>query len=202
MKTVKKVWGGISTLLVIVAAMLAIALVGVRLLGWQVYSVLSGSMEPTFQTGSLVYVRPAQAEEIKEGDIITFTLDGEVIATHRVVAVVNDGGQIAFRTKGDANRVEDSRLVTADQLVGKALFSIPGMGKLVEQIHTERGRIVAIGVGVALVLLVSLPDMLFPDKKPEAAAAEAQQEDAVPEAPQAAEAESSINQEQPKEADP
>lgn len=50
----KKVWSVTTTVLVLFVVLLAIALVGVRLLGFQVYAVTSGSMEPTYPTGSLL----------------------------------------------------------------------------------------------------------------------------------------------------
>lgn len=161
----KKALNIISTILVSLVVILAIALAGVRLFGLQTYVVLSGSMEPTFKTGSVVYVKHADASEIESGDIITFSIDGDMVATHRVVEVVREGSTTSFRTKGDANNMVDGRLVTEDRLVGKALVSIPGLGYLVEFIHTDIGRFVAICVGVILVLLVVLPGYLSPDEK-------------------------------------
>ena len=49
----KKLWNFITTLLVAAAVVLAVALAGVRLAGIQVYTVLSGSMEPTYPPGQL-----------------------------------------------------------------------------------------------------------------------------------------------------
>ena len=167
MKMVKTVWSAISTVLVVAVVLLAGALIGARVFGIQVYAVLSGSMEPTIQTGALVYVKPAQAEEIQTGDVITFSVGDGVIATHRVVDVTQSGGRPAFRTKGDANRVEDSRTITADELVGKVILSIPRMGTFMEYIQSKQGRMVAIAAGVLLVVFVALPDLLFPaEKKP------------------------------------
>ena len=45
----------ISTFAVALVVLLALALVGVRLLGFQVYTILSGSMEPTYHVGSIIY---------------------------------------------------------------------------------------------------------------------------------------------------
>ena len=46
-KTVKKIWDGITTVLVALVVVLAVLLVGVRVVGMQVFTVLSGSMEPS-----------------------------------------------------------------------------------------------------------------------------------------------------------
>ena len=56
-KTVKKIWNIVTSVIVALVILLAIALVGVRLVGLQVFAVLSGSMEPTYHTGSLIYVK-------------------------------------------------------------------------------------------------------------------------------------------------
>ncbi|MGI6097714.1 MAG: hypothetical protein ACOYBM_06300, partial [Dethiobacteria bacterium] len=46
------------------------------LAGYHMYIVLSGSMSPAFDTGSLAFVRPVQAEEVAAGDIITYKSSG------------------------------------------------------------------------------------------------------------------------------
>ena len=71
----KKLWNGFTTLLVVLVLLLAIALVGVRLVGLQVFMVLSGSMEPTYHVGSLIYVKEVDPAEVKIGDPITFVLN-------------------------------------------------------------------------------------------------------------------------------
>jgi len=43
-----------------------------KVAGHHMYMVLSGSMAPAFDTGSLTFVKPVKPEQIKEGDIITF----------------------------------------------------------------------------------------------------------------------------------
>ena len=53
-RSVKKTWNIISTVLVALVVLLALLLVGARIFGLQVFTVLSGSMEPTYHTGSLI----------------------------------------------------------------------------------------------------------------------------------------------------
>lgn len=86
----KKIWNVVSTVLVAAVVLLAVLLVGVRLFGLQVYTVLSGSMEPAYSVGSLIYVKKTAAEDIEAGDVITFLVSEDTIATHRVTAVVPD----------------------------------------------------------------------------------------------------------------
>lgn len=55
MKVLKKIGEIASIIIIAILALLAIALAGVRLFGLEPYCVLSGSMEPTYHTGSLIY---------------------------------------------------------------------------------------------------------------------------------------------------
>ena len=103
-KTLKKIWNFVSTVLVAVVVLLALLLAGARIFGLQVFTVLSGSMEPTYHTGSLIYVKKVDPFTIQPGQPITFMLDEKTVATHRVVGVVpdeEDATVIRFRTKGD-----------------------------------------------------------------------------------------------------
>ena len=129
--TFKKIWNRFTTVLVAAVAVLAVLLAGARLVGLQVFSVLSGSMEPTYHVGSLIYVNKVDPFELESGDVITFMLDENTVATHRIVGVVpdeNDASVIRFRTKGDANRAEDGTLVHYKNVIGTPIFSIPKLG--------------------------------------------------------------------------
>lgn len=85
----RKLWGFISTMLVIIMVLLAILLVGVRLVGLTPYAVLSGSMEPTYHVGSLIYVQETDPADITVGTPITFVVNEDLlVATHRVVDII------------------------------------------------------------------------------------------------------------------
>lgn len=88
MRAIKKIWNFFSTLFVIGMILLAIALVGVRVVGLTPFAVLSGSMEPTYHVGSLIYVKDADPADIEVGDPITFVVNEDLlVATHRVVGI-------------------------------------------------------------------------------------------------------------------
>ena len=74
----KKIWNIASTILVVIVVIFAVLLAGVRLIGLHPYTVLSGSMEPTYRTGSLIYVKEAKPEEIEVGQAITFVLNEDL----------------------------------------------------------------------------------------------------------------------------
>lgn len=168
-KSLKKVWNVVSSILVALVVILALLLVGARVAGLQVFTVLSGSMEPTYHTGSLIYVKKVDPYAIQEGQPITFMLDENTVATHRVVGIVPDEEDptvIRFRTKGDANEAEDARLVHYKNVIGTPVFSIPYLGYATNYIQHPPGMYVAISAGAILLLLMFLPDM-FPDDQDE-----------------------------------
>ena len=165
--SVKKVWNVVSSILVALVVILALLLVGARLVGLRVFTVLSGSMEPAYHTGSLIYVKKVDPFTIQPGQPITFLLDEDTVATHRVVGVVpdeEDPGVIRFRTKGDANEAEDGALVHYKNVIGTPVFSIPYLGYLADYIQHPPGMYVAISAGAILLLLVFLPDIFAEDK--------------------------------------
>lgn len=166
--TAKKIWNVVTTLLVAAVVLLAIALVGVRLFGLQVYTVLSGSMEPAYPVGALLYDKKVDPAELRPGDVITFMLDEDTIVTHRIVEVVpdeEDPSVIRFRTKGDANAAEDGSLVHYKNVLGTPVFAIPKLGYFASFVQQPPGLYVAIAFGAVLVLLAFLPDLLGDDKK-------------------------------------
>ena len=83
-KRVQKVWNAATTVLVILVVVLALLLVGVRLVGLRPMCVLSGSMEPTYHVGSLIYVKPCAPEDVQVGDPNTFVVNEDLdVVTHR-----------------------------------------------------------------------------------------------------------------------
>ncbi len=162
-QTFKKIWNVIGTVLVAIVLLLAVALVGVRLVGLKTYAVVSGSMEPTYPTGSLLYVKKANAQELKVGEAITFMLDENSVATHRIIEIIPDRADssvLRFRTKGDANNTPDSTPVHCKNVIGKPVFSVPYLGYFAHFVQNPPGSYAAIGFAVILAALVFLPDLL------------------------------------------
>lgn len=169
-KTLKKILNVISTILVAIVVVLALLLVGARFIGLNVYTVLSGSMEPTYHVGSLIYVKDIDTDELKAGDVITYMLDEDTIVTHRIADVIpdeTDPSIIRFQTKGDANDSVDGSLVHYKNVIGTPVFSIPKLGYLANYIQKPPGRYIAISAGAIILLLVFLPDLFSDDDKSE-----------------------------------
>ena len=158
----KKLWGITSTVLVALIVLCAIFLMGSRLLGYRVFTVISGSMEPKYSVGDLIYVKQVDPDGIKKGDIITFILNEQLtVATHRVEAV--DAENRYFYTKGDANETIDASPVHFNNVIGVPQFSIPLLGYVSNFIQNPPGTYITIGVGLVLIIAVFVPDIIKKD---------------------------------------
>lgn len=112
------------------SALLA-AVVVPRLTGATPYTILTGSMSPTYPPGTLVVVEPVDVSDISVGDVITYQLrSGEPeVATHRVVSTgFNMTGERVFVTQGDANDDSDDAPVIPAQIRGRVWYSAPYLG--------------------------------------------------------------------------
>ena len=168
MQKMKKIWDIITTVLVGIVVLLAVLLVGARVIGLQVFTVLSGSMEPAYHTGSLIYVKEVDTFDLEAGDVITFMLNEDTVATHRIVEVVpdeTDSSVIRFRTKGDANNVEDGSLVHYKNVIGTPVFTIPYLGYVASYIQKPPGMYVAIAAGAFIFMLSFIPDLFAKDEE-------------------------------------
>ena len=120
--------------------------------------VVSGSMEPSYMKGSLLYVKES-AGGIQTGDVITFYRNGELV-THRVVEINTD--EKTYITKGDANQVNDVQPVAWSDVVGVPVFDIPVLGYPASFLGTAQGKLVFI---VLLIIFTGIT--VLTDKKME-----------------------------------
>lgn len=167
-KSIKRIWNIITSVLVAAVVVFALLLVGARIIGMQVFTVLSGSMEPAYHVGSLIYVKEVDPATLQSGDVITFMISEETVVTHRITQVVpdeEDPSVLRFRTKGDANNAEDGSLVHYKNVIGTPVFTIPYLGYISNYIQNPPGTYVAVSGGAILLLLVFLPDLFGDSKK-------------------------------------
>ena len=142
-----------TTVLLIGVSLLALFTVVIPfVLGAQSYTVLTGSMRPGFEPGTLIAVRATDPEEIRIGDVITYQLEPgrPEVVTHRVVGVnVRAGSESTFTTRGDANNVNDSLPVLPVQVRGVVVFAVPVLGhvNLFFQGAEKSLLVFAVGIG-------------------------------------------------------
>ncbi len=149
----KRVWNGLLSALLCLLVPAAVLLLTAQATGLQIFTVLSGSMEPCYHVGSLIFVRQTDRDRLSPGQSVTFTAEGGIPVTHRVVEVLTgDDGQVRYRTKGDANQVPDAKPVAAHQVIGVPSFTVPYLGYALSWMQSIHGRRTLVGIGVILVL--------------------------------------------------
>ncbi|MBS4208688.1 signal peptidase I SipW [Bacillus sp. FJAT-50079] len=111
------------------------------LFGYQFKTVLSGSMEPEMQTGSVILIEQAEnTAEFNKGDVITFKTKENLLITHRIIEVQNKGQ--SYITQGDNNNGPDVEPVLAQNIVGKySGFTIPYAGYALHYLNTGQGAV-------------------------------------------------------------
>lgn len=149
----------LGTLLLVLLILGCLPLTVPKAFGYNLYSVVSGSMEPAIPVGSLVYVKYQKPETIEKEDVIAFygAKESSSIITHRVVVNKKLAGE--FITKGDANASNDMNPVDYQHYLGKVTLSIPVLGGIVQALTTGSGKITLfclIGFIILLEILGSL----------------------------------------------
>lgn len=119
--------------------------------------VLTDSMAPDIKSGDLIFCKTVEAEDVKEGDVISFfdpAGNGTSIVTHKVVAViVGDDGKLSFKTWGINNNTEDKLPVPGDKVVGKYNgVRIAGAGSFALFMQSTPGFIVCVIVPIVLIV--------------------------------------------------
>lgn len=115
--------------------------------GWSPIVVTSGSMSPTIRPGDVVVVAPPSADP--RGVVVFEDVNGDLV-THRVDAVLDDG---RLRTKGDANAVPDSELLTRGRVFGEGRLLVPLTG--LPTVWLRQGRPLQAVAVVAFVLVAA-----------------------------------------------
>ena len=148
----------LGTFALILVILLCLPFTIPRLMGGQIYSVISGSMEPAIPVGSLVYVEGIEPEDVMVDDVIAFYggRDANAIITHRVIENRVIMGE--FITKGDANQTNDMNPVDYDNFIGIVKWSVPKVGAVAQIMTGREGKIAAssmIGLAVVLHMIAS-----------------------------------------------
>lgn len=107
------------------------------LFGVRFYDVLTGSMEPTYHVGDLIFVKVTDSADINVGDPVTFNpgATSDAYLTHRVTEKIEDyqgTGITCFKTKGDANESEDPFVIDESRMIGIVKLKIPFLGYVVQ----------------------------------------------------------------------
>jgi len=118
-----------------------------------IFNVISESMEPEINVNDLIVIQKCEETKIKKRDIITYKKQDGSIVTHRIEKIVKGEGQTLYITKGDNNPVEDVEEIKYEQIKGKYLFKISGVGKLAQKIQENNGLISIILIILIFIIL-------------------------------------------------
>ncbi|MDO8486273.1 MAG: signal peptidase I [Candidatus Staskawiczbacteria bacterium] len=154
-KIYKIVSGIFLVIMIVIAAIVVISAFPVKG-NIQIKVVLSGSMEPSIKTGSVILIKPVASYNI--GDVITFDSNfrepngARIPVTHRVVEVKKENSVISYLTKGDANEDPDNSTISYKSVIGKVLFSVPYLGYVVETAKKPYGFLALIMIPALIII--------------------------------------------------
>lgn len=158
----------LGKILVVLSVLIICGAIAMALLHIKPAVVISGSMEPTIHTGSLVLI-DTKDKDVKKGDIVAFRKAG-VFVTHRIVETRAEG----YITKGDANSSDDPGMIGKENLEGTTILAVPYAGRVLKAVNLawlrditayefgSKGRINAFRVGGNQVSVIE--DFLPPEK--------------------------------------
>ena len=153
-----KALSAVATVLLLAVMAVALPFSVPKLFGYQIYNVLTQSMEPAMPVGSAIYVKRCDPQALRQGEIITYRLSEAtgLVETHRVVE--NDTQAKQLITKGDANALPDVDPVSYERVVGKVVVCIPVLGTVSEMLHSGPGVTACVAIFALAIILWTLAD--------------------------------------------
>ena len=146
-------------IIIFIEIVLVILFLGSKLFGINTFVVTSGSMEPMYPVGSLIYVKKVNPEEIKVEDTITFYMNNsKIIATHQVYEIDEENEQ--FKTQGINNKdnkgniIHDAEPVGFSKLIGKPILCIKYLG-YINRFITQAPGIYIVFVATLIIILIN-----------------------------------------------
>ena len=127
--------------------------------GISIYTIVSPSMTPNIKVYDVVVnVKVSNPKDVNVGDIITFksqaaTSEGMTI-THRVIARNQlPDGTYEYMTQGDNNPEPDSSYVMFDNVIGKEIITIRGLGKIQFLIANKKSWLFLLLIPIVIYLI-------------------------------------------------
>jgi len=163
---VKRLGAWFGTALLAVVTLAATAYVLPSLLGYERYVITGGSMDGTYDKGSIVLERAVPAADLRVGDVITYQPPASsgvsTLVTHRIVRIGHDAaGRQVLRTKGDANPDPDPwRFSLESEQQPVVTASVPYAGHVMIALADRHTRMAIVGIPAAIVALISLVQLI------------------------------------------
>jgi signal peptidase I len=156
------------------------------LLGYGRYTIVSGSMTGTYDTGAMIYTKEIPTTQLRVGDVITYAppagTSPQPIVTHRIFSrTVDAQGEVVFRTKGDANQSADDWTFALDAPTQATVrFGVPYLGYGVSALARPEVRRIVVGVPAVLIALFVVGGLLRDARREALEAARAQDDATAP----------------------
>ena len=152
-----------SMVLIAVLVALIVAVLAAQVVGVQLRTVVSPSMEPDIPVGSLIVIKPTAFEEIAIGDDISFVRDRNLtVVTHRVIE--KDIENKTLTTQGLTNNAPDAPTLY-ENVIGVVQWHVPAIGPAVMWLGSTSGKIMAIGAIVILTIVSFVLDKSTPESE-------------------------------------
>jgi signal peptidase I len=165
-------WGIGSVVFVVALLLLVTVAVSVLplFLGQRTYVILSGSMEPTIHTGSVVFAHVESAKDLEVGDVIAYNPNPEaaIPIVHRIIKIEERQGTRYFTTQGDANDSADGEVALPPQAL-VVTNSLPVAGYIVYYAASPVGTLALVVVPLILLIILWLKDRVLALRKPKLA---------------------------------
>jgi signal peptidase I len=174
-KVILNIINVVSVLIIVLAVVVMLSVLmtdsgqAPSVLGYSMFRVTTGSMEPTISVDSLIVVHQTDLDELEVGDVISFYSQDPSLAgmvnTHRIVSIEQDGEHTYFTTRGDANNVDDRYVTTQEEFIGKVIFSSYRLGLLVRMVSNPLIFVPLILGPLAVMLITNLHQTVSLAKK-------------------------------------
>lgn len=154
-----------ATLALVAGLAIACATIVPALLGYERYAITSGSMDGSYDRGSVAYADTVPVSDLRVGDVITYSPprgeSADELLTHRIASIHRDReGELVFRTKGDANQhVDPWRFQLDGPTQARVSFGVPYVGYALAALSIKPIRMLVIGLPALLIALMLLARM-------------------------------------------
>ncbi len=153
-----------AIILVIVMAIIVIQKIfnnNVAFLGYRIFTVATGSMEPEYKVLDMLLVKEVDEKDIKIDDDLVYNgkgegFDGKII-THRVIEIEKDDKGYSFTTKGIANIAHDP-IIRHDQILGKVIYKSVVLSFINKIINNTIGFFILIIVPIVSLAVLEIID--------------------------------------------
>jgi signal peptidase I len=161
--SMKKLYEIILVTVLVLLIALSVTIYSAPRFGWTVGNILSGSMSPTLESGTMVIAQKEDPGRLKIDDIIIYkpVAAGENDICHRITGIASRD-PLSFITKGDNYPAPDPLPVPAANVVGKVVFEAPLLGNYIQFQKSAIGLTVCLIIP-AIILVVACSSLMWQD---------------------------------------